>query len=60
MVHEICHIITICIVCKYEVNPLTNDKVITEIQNFNAKNVKCQGHLKVKVIMLRVCKMVMT
>ena len=25
------------IVCEYEVNPLTNDKVITEIQNFNAK-----------------------
>jgi len=25
------------IVCDYEVNPLTNDKVITEIQNFNAK-----------------------
>ena len=23
------------IVCEYEVNPLTNDKVITEIQNFN-------------------------
>ena len=23
--------------CGYEVNPLTNDKVITEIQNFNAK-----------------------
>jgi len=25
------------IVCEYEVNPLTNDKVITYIQNFNAK-----------------------
>ena len=25
------------IVCELEVNPLTNDKVITEIQNFNAK-----------------------
>ena len=25
------------IVCEYEVNPLTNDKDITEIQNFNAK-----------------------
>jgi len=24
------------IVCEYEVNPLTNDKVITEIQKFNA------------------------
>jgi len=25
------------IVCEYEVNPLTNDKVITKIENFNAK-----------------------
>jgi len=25
------------IVCNNEVNPLTNDKVITEIQNLNAK-----------------------
>ena len=25
------------IVCEYEVNPLTNDKVITEIKNFYAK-----------------------
>ena len=25
------------IVCEYEVNPLTNDKVITVIQNLNAK-----------------------
>ena len=25
------------IVYEYEVNPLTNDKVITKIQNFNAK-----------------------
>ena len=25
------------IVCEYEVNPLTSDKVIKEIQNFNAK-----------------------
>jgi len=25
------------IVCEYEVNPLTNDKVNTEIQNLNAK-----------------------
>jgi len=42
-------------VCEYEVNPLTNDKVITEIQNFKAndKVVKCQGHMK--VIMLHVC-----
>jgi len=25
------------IVCEYEVNPFTNDKDITEIQNLNAK-----------------------
>ena len=25
------------IVCEFVVNPLTNDKVLTEIQNFNAK-----------------------
>ena len=43
-------------VCKYEVNPLTNDKVITEIQN----NVKCQGHLKVNIIMLHVYEKVLT
>ena len=24
-------------VCEYEVNPLTNDKVITEIKTFNTK-----------------------
>ena len=49
--------------CEYEVNPLTNDKVITEIQNFKRKmikllknNIKCQGHLKVMVIMLHVCE----
>jgi len=35
------------IVREYEVNSLTNDTVITEIQNFNANNVKWQGHLKV-------------
>ena len=28
-------------VCEYEVNPLTNDKVITEIQNFKAKWLSC-------------------
>ena len=55
------------IVCEYEVNPLTNDKVNTEIQNFNAKwerllknHVECQGHLKVKVILLHVCEKVLT
>jgi len=41
------------------VNTLTNDKGITEIQNVNVKllknNVKCQCHLKVKVIVLHVC-----
>ena len=25
------------IVCEYEINPLANEKVITEILNFNAK-----------------------
>ena len=29
------------IVCEYEVNPLTNDKAITEIQNLNAKWQSC-------------------
>jgi len=54
------------IVCEYEVNPLTNDKVITEIQTLHKmikllkNNVKCQGHLKGKVIMLHVCGKVMT
>ena len=28
------------IVCEYEVNPLTNDKVITEIKNFERKMIK--------------------
>ena len=52
--------------CEYEVNPLTNDKVITEIQTLHKmikllkNNVKCQGHLKGKVIMLHVCGKVMT
>ena len=53
------------IVCEYEINPLTYDKVITEIQMLTQiiklpkNNVKCQGHLKVNVIM-RVCKKLMT
>ena len=53
--------------CEYEVNQLTNDKVITEIQNLTQNDkvvkqtVKCQGHLKVNVIIGRdlsnnVCK----
>ena len=29
------------IVCEYEVNPLTNDKVITEIKIFNTKWYSC-------------------
>jgi len=45
---------------EYEVNSLTNDTVITEIQNFNANNVKWQGHLKVKVIMMHVRENVLT
>ena len=41
------------IVCEYEVNLSTNEKVITEKQNFNTicfkNNVEYQCHLKVKV-----------
>jgi len=40
------------IVCEYEVNLSTNEKVITEKQNVNPllkNNVEYQGHLKVKV-----------
>mgnify|MGYP000146198012 FL=1 len=54
------------IVCEYEVNLSTNDKVITEIQNKRKmikllkNNVKCQDHLKIKVIMLHVCEKVLT
>ena len=46
------------IVCEYEVNQLTNDKDITEIQKLTQNdkllknNVKCQGHLKVNVACL--------
>ena len=43
----------------YEVNLSTNEKVITEKQNFNTKllknNVEYQGHLKVNVMVLHVC-----
>ena len=50
--------------CDYVVNPLTNDKVITEIQRKMLKllknNVKCQGHLNVKVIMLHVFGRILT
>ena len=52
------------IVCEYEVNLSTNEKVITEKQNFNANclknNVQYQGHLKVKVTLLHVGDKVLT
>ena len=55
------------IVCEYEVNPLTNDKCYYINPNLYRKmiklfknNVKCQGSLKVKVIMLHVCEKVLT
>ena len=42
------------IVCEYEVNLSTNEKVITENQNINTKNhIEYQGHLKVKVTVLK-------
>jgi len=44
-------------VCEYEVNLSTNEKVITEKQNFNPllkNNVEYQGHLKVKVTLIHV------
>ena len=52
------------IVCEYEVNPLTYDKCYYRnpklqrkiIETLLENNVKCQGHLKVKVIMVQVCK----
>ena len=37
--------------CEYEVNLLTNEKVIRRTKLLK-NNIKCQGHLKVKVIML--------
>ena len=47
------------IVCEYEISPWTNDKVKIYYRNPKRKmikllknNVKCQGHLKVKVIFL--------
>ena len=45
------------IVCEYEVNLSTIEKVITEKQNFNPllkNNVEYQGHLKVKVTLIHV------
>ena len=53
-------------VCEYEVNPLTNDgyyrnpKLEHKMIKLSNNNVKCQGHLKVKVIMLHVCEKVLT
>jgi len=38
-------------VCKYEVRPLTNDKVITEIHKLKGKMIKLlKNNVKVKVI----------
>ena len=49
------------IVCEYEVNLSTNEKVITEKQHKLLKNnVEYQGHLKVKVMMLHVGEKVLT
>ena len=49
------------IVCEYEVNLSTNEKVITDKQNFNTKNnVEYQGQLKVKVTMLHVGEKILT
>jgi len=59
------------IVCEFEVNLSTNEKVITDCYYRNPRryrkmikllknNVKCQGHLKVKNIMLHVCEKVLT
>ena len=48
------------IVCEYEVNLSTNEKVITEKQNLLKNNVQYQGHLKVRVMMLHFSEKVMT
>ena len=52
------------IVCEYEVNLSTIEKVITEKQNFNTKllknNVEYQSHLKVKVTVPHVDEKVLT
>ena len=50
------------IVCEYEVNLSTNEKVITDKKShlLLKNNVEYQGHLKVKVTMLHVCKKVMS
>ena len=53
------------IVCEYEVNLSTNEKVITEKTTKNQhkllkNNVEYQGHLKVKVMMIHVGEKVLT
>ena len=53
------------IVCEYEVNMSTNEKVITEKNKKNQhkllkNNVEYQGHLKVKVMMIHVGEKVLT
>jgi len=52
------------IVCEYEVNLSTNEKVITEKTKNQHKllknNVEYQGHLKVKVMMIHVGEKVLT
>ena len=53
------------IMCEYEVNLSTNEKVITEKQTKNQhkmlkNNVEYQGHLKVKVMMIHVGEKVLT
>jgi len=52
------------IVCEYEVNLSTNEKVITEKTKIQYKllknNVEYQGHLKVKVMMIHVGEKVLT
>ena len=48
------------IVCEYEVNLSTNEKVITEKQHqLLENNVEYQGHLKVNVTMLQVVEKVL-
>ena len=48
------------IVCEYEVNLSTNEKVITKKNILLRNNVEYQGHLKVKVKMLHDCEKVLT
>ena len=52
------------IVCEYEVNLSTNEKVLTEKQNLKHKllknNVEYQGHLKIIVTTVHVGEKVLT